>query len=903
MQTPDETLRARHRLVPRQRAGCSCRSCAGSASPRASCPATSSSSPPTGRSTARPGRCRLHRPARLGRGRTSPAPAGSASTRRRGCSPARATSRSRARPRTAGAAPIAGVHRGGAEVDFDVRQRGARASTRTRGSPRPTPTGSGRAIDALGRAVDDAPARAGDVRLTMGGEPTFVSIDDMEAPSGPSTADGPTKRGLAERPDRRAWPRRFAPGALLHHGQGKWYPGEPLPRWQIGVHWRADGVPVWSDRALLADPQPAGGDQPAPDAKAARRGARSPALGLARPTRLLAAYEDPMASGVARRRSTARATTLAGAGAATADRGRPGRLGRCPLRAGRPAGWATGGVARCAAAGCSCSPATRRGPAPAARRRLTWSAGPSSTRRRRSTDRALRRGARRARLRVPAAARGAATTRSTLVGVVEAAAAELRTAGRPRGLRAARRPAHRALDRHARPRRDRGQRPPARVVGRARRAHHRRCTTRPRRPASAPRSSRSTACTRGTGGGNHMTLGGATPADSPLLRRPDLLRSLITYWQHHPSLSYLFSGRFVGPTSQAPRVDEGARRRALRARDRVRRARPARGRGHAAPPWLVDRLLRNLLVDLTGNTHRAEFCIDKLFSPDSERGRLGLLELRAFEMPPHPRMALVQALLVRALVARFWDDPYRGAARALGHRAARPLPAAPRRSRPTSPTSLDDLARARLRVRRSPGSPRSSSSASRASARSHIDGVHVELRQAIEPWLVLGEESRQRAPPATSTRRSSACRCGSTASTRRGTPSPATAALVPLQPTGDAGDVRGRRPLPGLAAALGAASDDRRPLAARVRRRRPWNGRSLGGCTYHVVAPRRPCYDTLPGERQRGRGAPREPLRGASGTRPARSSVPHGRQGPRATIPCGPWTSGAPAAARPTRSP
>ena len=246
----------------------------------------------------------------------------------------------------------------------------------------------------------------------------------------------------------------------------------------------------------------------------------------------------------------------------------------------------------------------------------------------------------------------------------------------------------------------------------------------------------------GTGGGNHITLGGVTPADSPLLRRPDLLVSLLTYWQRHPSLSYLFAGRFVGTTSQAPRVDEG-RAEALYELEiafaEITRLGGGGFKNNLAKPWVIDRALRHLLTDITGNTHRAEFCIDKLYSPDSVRGRLGLLELRGFEMPPHLRMAMVQSLLVRSLVAWFWDEPLR--APLIRHGANLHgrylLPhflihdiadvAADLRAHGIAfETSwLDPFTEFRF--------PRIGTAV--------FDGVEIELRGAIEPWNTLGEEA------------------------------------------------------------------------------------------------------------------------------------------------------------------
>ena len=839
---------------------------------------------------------------------------------------------------------------------------------------------------ALGEAVDRELVK-GDVRLTMGGEPTFVATNDPDAAEWNIDALGPTKRGYATELVQKLRA-EYGQGGFLHFGQGKWYPGEQLPRWALSIFWRKDGQPVWKNPTLFAN-------ESEPCNYTAEDAARFTAtladkLGLS-PEFITPGFEDvwyylwrerrlpinvdPFESKLddAMERERLRRVFMQGLDSVVgyvlplkARESTPGKLETTPALAG-PA-WTTGpwffrdermylmpGD----------SPMGYRLPLDS----VPWvsktdfpymiEADPFAPREALPSMAAM--AARYSGVHAAATASASAArvdqymarfangvpTRYEARRVMQSSTAPASPTVEAASLQAAAAPENRApnafesagwLTRTALcvevrdPQRANGPKSPkAKAEADAKAAG--KTTSRvekgaiyifmppmerledyldlltaveataqtlglrivlegyppPRDPrlkmlavtpdpgvievnihpaynwaelvehteflykiAHETRLSAEKFMTdgrhTGTGGGNHFVLGGATPADSPFLRKPEVLASLIAYWHNHPSLSYLFSGMFIGPTSQAPRVDEARNDQLYELEIAMREIAVNREKyGQDMPPWIVDRTLRNILVDVTGNTHRSEFCIDKLYSPDSSTGRLGLLELRAFEMPPHARMSIAQQLLLRALVARFWKKPYLGPTSRMTRWGTELhdrflLPSFVRMDFMDVLTELNEAGYAFDMAWFEPHFEFRFPVIGEVK----VNGIELTLRSALEPWHVMGEE-------------------GSSTGTARYVDSSlervevrvtglndnryvvsVNGRALPLQNTGTVGEyVAGVRykawnPPSSLHPSIGVHA----PLTFDIVD--TWMERSLGGCQYHVAHPGGLSYASLP---------------------------------------------------------
>ncbi|GBR00932.1 transglutaminase family protein [Acetobacter oeni] len=640
---------------------------------------------------------------------------------------------------TSAAAISGGVEKCETTFGFDMQVRRIAETPRT---TKPYDENTWRAILAAGDEVD-ARLNAGDVRLTMGGEPTFIAAADMDAPEWNIEALGPTKRAYAGRLLRRLMP-MWSPGSAFMTLFGKHYPGEQLPRWALTCYWRADGEPVWTDRSLLAlddDTDTATGHDARRFARALAeklqvdpelvtpayedihyylwREHRLPANVLAEDSKLNDPLERDRLARVFERGLSRESGFVLPLRVVPQNGTRRWQSGRWFLRGDiiflvpgdasigfrlplQSLPWAEADHIDQQVEADPFAPKTPLPPHPSFVRRTGTVYGasvpdliarsgrppegsvpqlsdlpalpPYPVRKawRLTTAQAFDENLLAIDREEPDEVRTALTveTRNGILHVffpplsaiedwldlcaaVEATAAET-------GRKV-------VLEGYAPPRDPRVPSfsitpdPGVIEVNVHPAASWDEYEIRSRQLYDEARSVGLIAEKFmldgrhvGTGGGNHVVMGAARAEDSPFLRRPDLLRSMVSFWHNHPSLSYLFSGLFIGPSSQHPRIDEARQDSLYELEIAFRQV----SRQHLTPPWLTDRLFRNLFADITGNTHRTEFCIDKLYAPESASGRLGLVEYRAFEMPPHHRMAAAQSLLMRACIATFWKTPY-----------------------------------------------------------------------------------------------------------------------------------------------------------------------------------------------------------------------------------------------------
>ena len=831
-------------------------------------------------------------------------------------------------PQPSGAAPIEGVM-DEAEVSFGHEMR----VTRIHESPRvtkPYTEAQWAEVLALGDAVDER-LQALDVRLTMGGEPTFVATSDRDAPEWNTDALGPTKRAYATELTQRLQA-EYGQGGFLHFGQGKWYPGEQLPRWALSIYWRADGQPLWHNPARFADERVPTHHTAADAGRFLRVLAGK--LGVS-PAFAQEAYEDvyyylwrerrlpinvdPLDARLSDELERARlrrvfeqqlsavigyALPLApgerdDSGAARWQSGswhlRDGRLylvpgdspmgyrlpldsqpwvadedyphlkPRDPLQAAPALPSANTLRARHAPgqadlAGVPYATGNASAPSP-----VHLQAMGATRPARHQSAKAITRTALCVEARDPRRANGPAAEHVgectgvlyvfmpplalledylDLLAAVEATAEQLDVQvviegyPPPKDVRLKLlqvTPDPGVIEVNIHPARNWAE-----VVQHTEFLYEAAYQSR-----LCAEKFMTDGRHTGTGGGNHVVMGGATPAESPFLRRPDLLGSLLLYWHNHPSLSYLFSGLFIGPTSQAPRIDEARNDQVYELEIALQELdRHLAHHGSAMPPWLVDRTFRNILVDVTGNTHRSEFSIDKLASPDSPTGRLGLLELRAFEMPPHARMSIVQQLLLRALIARFWQMPYRAPATRWGTEL---------HDRFLLPSFVaQDFADVLAELRDAGFAFKDEWFAPHLAFRFPVIGqqsalgMTLQLRNALEPWHVMGEEGAiggtVRYVDSSLERielRVSGLNPSRYAVTVNGR-------VLPLQPTGVAGEfvagVRYKAWNP--PSALHPSIAPHAPLTFDLVD--TWMRRSVGGCQYHVAHPGGRNYTTFP---------------------------------------------------------